>query len=858
MPRGGRSTHEVQTVFTGDNTDLGQKANEGADAVQAAFNRIEAVEIGEELVSGIFKAATSVAVGSALVDGIRDNLDLGPVTSRVEAQLGLTAEEAERLGELGSGLYRDAWGQSTEEVVQALGRVGSQLVDLDTVTDERLESLTTRALDIAKTWDLDLNEVIRASSQLLDNDLAPTAEAALDQVAASLRNTQDRSDDLLDTVNEYAPQFQALGLTGEEALGILNAGIQEGVFNTDKLGDALKEFRVRAVEDNEEVGEAFAALALDADDVASAISAGGPAARDALGQVVEALQRLDDPLEQQRLATVLFGTAFEDLGPKALNALNPATSALADFDGAAQNASDTLNDNAATSVDEFLRKLDALDQEATAAAAPALGFLAEQGSVLLDVFLELPDPVQAVIGGLVGVGGVAIPAISAVGDLSLGVNGLGQLMSTLRDRTTGATGALGRFGPAMAAGGGAVVLAVTAINSYVDAKREAEERTGRFVEALRRDSEALDDNSDALGRNVQAVIDKALADADLFDDLNALDDVLGGQGEAYDLVTEALTGNKDALNEVMAALEDLDEAGGNAFDLGRFIGSQVPAFERATQALEDEAEAKRGSAAAAEDLAEATDDATTATEDNTSATEDGTVAAGDYASAYEQVTNAILAANDATLEAFNADLALENQLARTTSEIDQYEAAMADVNATTAEQEQATRDAEAASLRLAAQAVATAEAQAELDGKTLSATDRIGLQVAALVAVQQKLDPNDPLRQRLQEYIDQLNEIPSEIDSEIRFKITQIGQAVTEAINPGSTTPVLPDNFDFNFDQSSASIGERSVTRVDGASQTINIFVDPSNLDGRRTGQDIADQLSSSGRVSGTTTDVTG
>ena len=65
----------------------------------------------------------------------------------------------------------------------------------------------------------------------------------MDILTIGFQNGANYSGELLDTMREYSPKFKELGLDADTAMAYLIQGAQNGAFNLDKVGDAMKEFR---------------------------------------------------------------------------------------------------------------------------------------------------------------------------------------------------------------------------------------------------------------------------------------------------------------------------------------------------------------------------------------------------------------------------------------------------------------------------------------------------------------------------------------------------------------------------------------------------------------------------------------
>ncbi len=303
-------------------------------------------KMGKALVAGF----AAVGVGALLMQGINQAMDAQEGVRRLQGQFDLTAQEAKRFGDLAGSLYRDGWGQSLEEVQQAFA-LTSQRLEID--NDAALSSITEGVLATTKTFGVEFDQVIRSVSQLLENDLAPDAEAALDLIVRAFQNGGDEAGDLLDTIDEYSQHWRAAGLSGEEALSQIIDGLQNGQRDADKMADAVKEMRIRVVENSDAVRDALTDIGVDADHVVEAFLEGGPAAREAFLEVIEALRDGQAAGDDTTNAVAILGTQFEDLGPKALDSLLAIEGKLGDVEGATQDLSDTVE---ATEWEKFKRR----------------------------------------------------------------------------------------------------------------------------------------------------------------------------------------------------------------------------------------------------------------------------------------------------------------------------------------------------------------------------------------------------------------------------------------------------------------------------------------------------------------------
>ncbi|MFE4397212.1 phage tail tape measure protein [Kitasatospora sp. NPDC056808] len=304
---------------------------------------------------GTAAAGISAAVAGALGKGVADSLDMGAASDKLAAQLGVGAERAAELSKVSASVYKQAWGESTADVNAAIKGV-VQNIGGDAAS-AGLERITTKAMALAKTFDIDVAESTAAVGQFLRTGLAKDADEAFDIITKAMQSGVDKSGDLIDTVGEYSTQFRQLGLDGATATGLLAQGLRAGARDADVVADALKEFVLIAQKGDDATMAAFKGIGLNGKQMQKVFVEGGPKAAAALDQVFDRIRSIKDPVERNNAALALFGTKSEDT-QKALMALDPssAKAALGDIAGATDQMAKTIADNPATALEKFKRE----------------------------------------------------------------------------------------------------------------------------------------------------------------------------------------------------------------------------------------------------------------------------------------------------------------------------------------------------------------------------------------------------------------------------------------------------------------------------------------------------------------------
>lgn len=329
----------------------------GARDAQRDASGLASEASGLEKALGAVKVA-GVAAAAAVGTGFASALGQGRSTDRLAASLGLDPAQSAAAGAVAGELYADAYGESFDDVTTAVDAVMSTMRDLD---PEEVERVTAATLDLASAFGLDTVRAASSAGIAISSGLARDADHAVDLMAAAMqRMPAHMREELLEATDEYGPFLAQLGLSGEEAFGLLASASEGGMYSLDKTGDSLKELTIRATDMSAASVTAYEAAGLSADDMAARFLAGGDSARGATNDLIAGLLGIEDPVLQANSAIALFGTPIEDLSvseiPEFLASLSSMETSLGDVGGSAVALGDTLNDNAATRIEQFKRE----------------------------------------------------------------------------------------------------------------------------------------------------------------------------------------------------------------------------------------------------------------------------------------------------------------------------------------------------------------------------------------------------------------------------------------------------------------------------------------------------------------------
>lgn len=366
-------------------------------------------------------AAAGALYATAVYDAFSKYWANDKIGGLIAAQQGEGVGAALKLGRIAGEAYYSGFADSVEESGAALSGVLSHgLVDTS-ASEAEIKKLTNMAATAAKVVGEDADRIARAAKQLLVTGLAGSATEAIDLIVSAAQNGANVTGDMIDTIEEYAVQFQYLGLTGEQAMGLITQSMQAGARNTDIAADALKEFAVRAVDGSESTARGFKSIGLDAKLMAQEIAAGGDRSATALGLTLDKLRAIEDPVLRAQAAYDLFGTKSEDL-QVALAAmdLDTVNGQMGEVAGATQEAQDVISATEPPT-EQLSRSFDKVTNSGLAAAFAVLGLNRQleggRWEKTNPKVIEFNEATDGSAGAMEGASGAALGYVDSISEL---------------------------------------------------------------------------------------------------------------------------------------------------------------------------------------------------------------------------------------------------------------------------------------------------------------------------------------------------------------------------------------------------------------------------------------------------------
>ena len=363
-------------------------------------------------------AAGLAAMGAGAAAAAKYLADLGgqwqKATNQVASSTGAAGAELERLRSVMETVYANNFGADVNDVAEAVALVDKNMAGL---SRNGMVQATQGAIALRDAFGYDVAESARAAEAIRKN-FGVSAEKAFDLIAAGAQNGLDFSGELIDTINEYSVQFAKLGLSADDMFQILQSGASGTAWNLDKVGDAVKEFSIRAIDGSDTTVSAFQALGYDAGEMMATFAAGGEKANQAFFEMLDRLLAMDDQVQRDAVGVKLFGTMWEDLGAGALQA-------MADASSAAYSTGEALEQINQVQYNDLDSALEGVRRHLEVAMLPAADA----------VYQSLMEHMPEVTGALDAMSPVIQEIAGEFGDMAAGTfaDALPQLAAGLRD-----------------------------------------------------------------------------------------------------------------------------------------------------------------------------------------------------------------------------------------------------------------------------------------------------------------------------------------------------------------------------------------------------------------------------------------
>jgi Phage-related minor tail protein. len=346
-----------------DRSDFRANVGNYGSAVKGFENRIEELKSKLNTLDLNTKEYKETRDEIAKVTGELQNLQNG--VSGIEGKLNDFGNKltgiSSGFGNLGTSL-KAAFGPAAivGGVALATGALISLKMELDATreqvnlltgaTGDALDEITAKVSATASTFDKDFNETLLTANTVAAQ-FGIGIQEATDLIQKGFVNGADASGNFLADLTEFSPQFNAIGLSADQAIAIMSQQPESGVFSNKGI-DAIKEAGIRLKEMPQSAKDALDAIGLSSSGIQKQIQDGTITTFDAIQQVSGKLAELPATSQASAQAVAdIFGSAGQDAGLQYLTTLKEIETNL-----------DTLTDGAGDFAKANLQIVDAQER----------------------------------------------------------------------------------------------------------------------------------------------------------------------------------------------------------------------------------------------------------------------------------------------------------------------------------------------------------------------------------------------------------------------------------------------------------------------------------------------------------------
>ena len=525
-------------------TKASKKIEEYGSKISKASDKVNDLGNKASVVSGAV-----VAGGAALVNSA---MSLEDAVAKYISSTNTATNETEKYKTVLENINKANYGDGYEDIANSMAAVKMQLKDIN---DADLENITEKAIALRDLFGYEVSESIRAVKALMDN-FNITADESFNLIAEGKKQGLDFSNELLDNINEYSVQFKKLGLDAEDMFNIFKVGSENGAFNLDKIGDAVKEFSIRVIDGSNTTKDGFKRIGLNADEMAKKFANGGETAKQAFIEVVNRLGKMDDKVSQSVAGVDLFGTMWEDLGPTVITSFSKMDAGISKSSNSMQDSIDELYNTTKKKAETQLKRLQSLGADFGEEMLPVLEKIIDKAEDFISCLEDMSDEekenlvkIALLVAGFGPLTKVVGTAGSAIGGITKGISTLTQAVGVNTGKITSNSTSVNNLAGilkklASPLGVGIALFGYLSVKAqqYTDSLLEIEPGLQKVVDKNTEFSNSLNESYAAINKDAEAKLVEIQHAQELSKELKNLVDANGKVKKGYEGRVEYILG----------------------------------------------------------------------------------------------------------------------------------------------------------------------------------------------------------------------------------------------------------------------------------------------------------------------------
>ena len=218
---GAKVNASMRNAFNQANQSI-SNTNANSNNLNASGNRL-----GRTFTSLRGPVIAAAAGFTTLVAGMGKALTISDEYQRsMQLVAARTDESTVNMAEIQSiakNLYSQNLGEDWNDLAEAISNVQS----VTQLSGKSLESATKNAILYRDVFGEDITQSVKATDTMMRN-FGITSNQAYNLLTQGARKGLNKSDELLDSANEYSPYFNALGFSANQMFDTFSAGLKNG------------------------------------------------------------------------------------------------------------------------------------------------------------------------------------------------------------------------------------------------------------------------------------------------------------------------------------------------------------------------------------------------------------------------------------------------------------------------------------------------------------------------------------------------------------------------------------------------------------------------------------------------------
>lgn len=368
---------------------IGDSIKDSVSSIAEPFDDV-AGQIGLSF-SSLAKAGVVSAIVGIGTAAVNSAMSVEDAMKKFQAQTGTATEELKGYQDIMENIYTSNYGDSVEDVADSMAKVKQQM---EGINDTDLQTVTEGVLTLRDTFDMDFDETLRGTKQLMEQ-FGISADEALDLMAKGGQEGLDYTHELGDNVAEYAGKFAQAGYSASDYFQLLKNGTQDGAYNLDKVNDAINEVTTRLADGT--IEDSLGSFSKETQNTFKAWQNGQATQKDVIDSIVNDIKNCTNEQEKMTLSATAFGTMGEDANTKFIESLSSVGDEFENVNGTMEGVKETMGSSLSSQFEELTRNIEMVVVPLGEALIPLLNMVVS----ILGGVMSILAPIFEGVGGFI-------------------------------------------------------------------------------------------------------------------------------------------------------------------------------------------------------------------------------------------------------------------------------------------------------------------------------------------------------------------------------------------------------------------------------------------------------------------------